>query len=121
MRGQAEACLAAFLKLSALPTPMELDAFLRAMRTAGPSQVDIQREGDTILWTELHRGQCVCPFVRREVIRLHPKLCICGAYWVKYLFRSVANTEVEVETLETVASGAENCRFRITLRGKPSG
>ncbi len=95
---------------------MDLDSFLDAMRTAGPSQVEIRREGDVIHWTELHGGQCVCPFVRRRVIRLDPKLCICGAYWVKHLFETVANTPVEVETVETAATGAENCRFRITIK-----
>jgi len=118
MEGQARSCVAAFLKLTNLPTPMDLDSFLNAMRISGPSQVEIQREGDVIHWTELHHGQCVCPFVRRQVVRLHPTLCICGAYWVKYLFETVAHTAVEVETIETVATGAENCCFRITVQGE---
>ena len=116
MEGQARTCVAAFVPLAGLPARMELDDFLNTMRTAGPSQVEIQREGDVIHWTELHRGQCICPFVRRQVIRLDPKLCICGAYWVKHLFEKVAGTTVEVETVETVATGAENCRFRITVQ-----
>jgi hypothetical protein len=49
------------------------------------------------------------------VIRLDPKLCICSAYWVKHLFKKAANTDVGVETLKTVAAGAENCCFRITV------
>lgn len=117
MDGQAAACMSAFLKLTDLPAPLELDRFLEAMRTAGPSPIDIQREGDIILWTERHRGECVCPLVRRKVIDLHPKLCLCGASWVRQLFRVAAGTEVEVETLETVATGAQNCRFRIRIRG----
>ena len=116
MDGQARSCVTAFLNLTSLAAPMELDAFLDVMRTTGPSQVEIQREGDVIHWTELHRGQCVCPFIRRQVIRLDPKLCICGAYWVKYLFETVADTAAEVEIVETVATGAENCRFRITVK-----
>ncbi len=116
MLGQACTCVAAFLKLSDLHAPMELDAFLEAMRIAGPGKIDIQRQGDVIDWTEQHQGQCVCPFVRRGVIRLDPKLCICGAHWVRNLFETVALTPVEVETVETVAAGAQSCRFRITVR-----
>ncbi|HEX7406111.1 MAG TPA: hypothetical protein VF515_00535, partial [Candidatus Binatia bacterium] len=75
MQAQARTCVGAFLKLSDLRIPMELDEFLHAMRTAGPSQVDIQRQGDVIDWIEQHHGECVCPFVRRKVVRLDPKLC----------------------------------------------
>ncbi len=116
MEGQARSCVAAFVQLTGLPAHMEVDAFLEAMRTAGPSQIDIQRDGDVIHWRELHQGQCVCPFVRRGVVRLDPKLCICGAHWVKHLLESITNVPVEVETMETVASGAQDCRFRITLK-----
>ena len=118
MEGQARTCVAAYLKLTALPAHMEMDAFLEAIQTAGPSQVEIQREGNVIHWRELHQGQCICPFVRRGVVRLDPKLCICGAYWVKHLFETVTKTPVEVEMIETAATGAQDCRFRITLKAE---
>ncbi len=118
MEGQARSCVTAFTSLTGLSGPMDLDSFLETMRTTGPSQVKIERNGDVVHWTELHHGQCVCPFVTRQVIRLDAKLCICGASWVKQLFEKVANTLVEVETLETVATGAENCRFLITVKGE---
>src|SRR5512140_2248678 len=101
MHAQARTCVGAFLKLSDLRVPMSLDEFLHAMRIGGPSKIDIQRDGDTIEWVEQHQGQCVCPFVRRNVIRLDPKLCICGAHWVQHLFETVAKTRVAVETVET--------------------
>ncbi len=115
MQAQAKTCVSAFLDLGTLRIPMELGEFLQAVRTAGPSQIEINTDGDVIHWTELHRGQCVCPFVRRGVVRLDAKLCVCGAYWIKHLFESITEVPVEVETIETVATGAENCRFRITL------
>jgi hypothetical protein len=116
MQAQARTCVATFLKFADIRLPMDLDEFLHAMRTAGPSQIEIQREGNVIHWTEQHHGDCVCPFVRRGVIRLDPKLCICGAHWVQHLFKTVTNTDVDVETGETVATGAPNCRFRITVK-----
>ena len=116
MEGQARTCVSAFVELAGLPVPMDLGAFLQKMRTAGPSRIEIRREGDTIYWREQHKGECVCPLVRRSVIRLDPKLCVCGEYWVQYLFESVAHTPVDVETVATVATGAEDCEFRITLK-----
>jgi len=41
---------------------------------------------------QMKRSQCVCPFVQRVVIRPDPKLRICSAYWVKYLFGKIALT-----------------------------
>ena len=115
MEGEARTCVSAFVDLTSMSVPMDLDSFLERMATGGPSQIRIERDGDVILWTELHQGKCVCPLITREVIRLDPKLCICGAYWVKHLFKTAANTDVEVEMLETVAEGAQNCCFRVTV------
>ncbi len=116
MEGEAQTCVSAFIDLTSMSVPMGLDSFLKTMQTSGPSKVRVERDGDVILWTELHQGKCVCPLVTRDVISLDPKLCICGAYWVKHLFKTAANTEVDVETIETVANGAENCCFRITIK-----
>ena len=118
MQAQARSCVGAFLDLGTLrQVPMSLDDFLLAMRTGGPSQIEIQRQGDVILMKELHGGECVCPFVRRGVVRLDPKLCMCGAHWVQCLFEIVARTRVEVETLDTVATGDQNCCYRVTVKG----
>jgi len=120
MCAQARTCVAAFLNVSALRAPLPLEDFLTAIRTAGPSQIDIRRDGDTIMWTERHRGECVCPFVRRKVVRLAPPLCVCGAHWVRTLFDQVTHTTVDVDIVETVAHGAPDCTFRIRLTDTPS-
>ena len=116
MDGLAESCVAAFIDLTSMPVPMDLDSFLETMRTSGPSRVEIRRDGNVIEWIELHRGECVCPLIRLDVIRLDPKLCVCGASWVQQLFKRAANTEVEVETIETAATGGQNCHFRLTIK-----
>jgi hypothetical protein len=110
MEGRARTCVSAFAALAGLPAPMDLGAFLETMRTAGPSRIEIRREGDTIYWREQHQGECVCPLVRRSVVRLDPKLCMCGAYWVQYLFGTVTQPPVDVETVTTVATGGRRLR-----------
>jgi len=117
MHAQARTCVGGFLDLSGLRVPMELDEFLRVIRTVAPSQIDIERHGERIEWIERHQGQCICPFVRRAVVRLDPKLCLCGAHWVQVLFEVAARTRVHVETVSTVADSAQDCHFRITLLG----
>ena len=119
MEAQSRSCLGVFFGLTAPPSPMDLDSFLDAMSTAGTSQVDIQRDGNLIYWTERHQGRCICPLVRLEVVSLDAKLCTCAVHFVERLFRTLAKTPVSVEMIETVATGAENCCFRVTIEDVP--
>jgi hypothetical protein len=114
MKRQAQTCVAAFLDLAGLPTPMDLDSFRRAMRDAQPIGAEIRKEGNVLHWTQNQRNQCVCPLVQRRAVRLDPKLCVCSAYWVRYLFEEIGHTPVRVEIVETVARGGQTCRFKIT-------
>lgn len=119
MEAQARTCVGAFLELGTLKAPMSLDDFLQRIQIAGPSKIEIQREGNIIHWDEQHQGECVCPFVRRGVVRLDRHLCRCGAYWVKYLFEAVAQTAVDVDLVSSVATGSRNCSFVIKVRNTP--
>jgi hypothetical protein len=116
MKRQAQTCVAAFLDLAGLPTPMDLDSFREAMRDAEAMGAEINQEGNVIHWTQNRRDRCVCPLVQRAAVRLDPKLCVRSAYWVKYLFEGIGHTPVRVEIVETVARGGRTCRFKITPR-----
>lgn len=71
MDAQAEACVHAFVALPDIPSDYDFEAFLERMKTSGPSRVRIDRvSDDELLWTELHDGECVCPHVRQNVVRL---------------------------------------------------
>ncbi len=117
MQCQAHACFEAFVKLYDIPEELDLDAFLERMSIGGPSKIAIRRDGDTILWEELHEGQCMCPLVKREVVALEPGLCVCAVHWVRKLIERHARRPARVEMLESVATGSRNCVFRITLEG----
>jgi hypothetical protein len=114
MKRQAQTCVDAFLDLAGLSSPMDMDSFREAMRTAQPMGAEIEQEGDVLHWTQNQRSQCVCPLVQRGAVRLDPKLCACSAYWVKYLFEKIGHTPVRVDIVETVARGGQTCRFKIT-------
>jgi hypothetical protein len=115
MACQAHACVDAFVKLYELPEELDLDAFLARMATGGPSRINIQRSGDTILWDEIHEGQCMCPLVRRNIIPLTPALCVCAVHWLRGLLERHAHRPVHVELLDSVAKQGTNCVFRATL------
>jgi hypothetical protein len=94
---QAEACVHAFVALADIPAELPFDEFLERLKTAGPGRVQVERlTADALLWTELHHGECVCPHVRREVIRLDPKLCLCGETWVRLLIERLARRRATV-------------------------
>ena len=113
---QAETCVHAFAALAEIPPDLPFDAFIERMKTAGPGAVQVERvSGDELLWTELHHGECVCPHVRQGVIRLDPKLCLCGETWVRLLVERHARRHATVEMVESVATGSQNCIYRIGL------
>jgi len=85
------------------------------MTTDGLSKVRVQREGNVILWDEHHEGQCMCPFVRRNVILLKPALCVRAVHWLRMLIEPHAGKSVRVEMLDSVGQGAQSCVFRITI------
>ena len=119
MDAQAKACVQAFVSLTEIPAELDFDGFLDRMKISGPSKVELERiSDDELLWRELHRGECVCPHVRQQVIPLDPKLCICGATWVRLLVERHARRVATVTLVESVATGAENCVYRVTL-GEP--
>ncbi|HXF51279.1 MAG TPA: hypothetical protein VNM43_06325 [Dehalococcoidia bacterium] len=119
MDAQAETCVSAFVALMDIPADLDFESFLERMRISGPSQIRIERTGpDALLWTEVHRGECVCPYVRQGVIRLDPKLCLCGETWVRLLVERHARRRARVSLVESVATGAENCVYRVEL-GEP--
>lgn len=116
MDAQAETCMHAFVALHDIPPGLDLDAFLERMKTAGPGRVRIDRVGnDELLWTELHEGACVCPHVRQNIIPLDPKLCLCGETWVRLLVERHAHRPAQVSLVESVATGARDCVYRIVL------
>jgi len=112
---QGRVCCEEFVKLYDIPADLDLETFFTRMATGGPSRIRIQRDGDTILWEELHEGQCMCPLVKRGVVPLQPELCVCAVHWLRLLIERHARRSAKVELLESVARGSESCVFRVTL------
>ncbi len=61
---------------------------------------------------------CHCPRVRSALEQdesLSPTYCYCGAGFYKGIWEEITGEAVEVEVLESVLSGGDICKVRITL------
>lgn len=57
----------------------------------------------------------MCPLVKRDIVHLKPELCRCAVHWLRMLIERHAHRPARVELVESVAGGAQECVFRITL------
>jgi predicted hydrocarbon binding protein len=74
-----------------------------------------EKEDDSIIY-EFKPEQCECSLVFEKVVELTPRLCsACFTNWLEYMFRTVAKRPVRVEFIESLATGASKCAFRIRL------
>ena len=115
MACQATSCAQAYVQLFQIPDTLDLDAFLERMALGGSSKIEFKREGNTILWNEIHGGECMCPLVKRGVVPLEPGLCRCAVHWVRDLVARRVKGPVHVRLLDSVALGSQNCTFEVVV------
>lgn len=51
-------------------------------------------------------------YIKRKISLTY---CICSSGWFKALFESLLNKEKNVEILESISSGADECKFKIYI------
>jgi effector-binding domain-containing protein len=65
------------------------------------------------------KAYCHCGFVRPYLddvpSELSPTFCWCGSGWYKRLWESILGQPIEIEHLETLVKGNEQCTLTITL------
>jgi len=77
---------------------------------------DVRRDDDNILYV-LKLEQCACPLVSEKIVKSTPRLCsACFTNWLEYMFGTVAKRPVRAELVESLATGASKCAFRIWLQ-----
>jgi predicted hydrocarbon binding protein len=74
-------------------------------------------EGSTMTGNiiQLRYPKCYCELVADGPDRLPDVYCHCSEGWVKEMFETAAQKEVQVETIQTIKRGADSCKFRITI------
>jgi len=68
-------------------------------------------EGNVV---HLSYPKCFCELVADGPERLPEVYCHCSEGWIKEMFETAAQKNVQVQTLQTVKRGASSCKFLIT-------
>lgn len=63
----------------------------------------------------LKDGYCLCPIVESIPKGLSASFCNCSAGYIKEMFERFLGKTVHVEVIETLQTGADDCRFRVTI------
>jgi len=103
-----------------------LDEFLEKMNQCGLGGGRLKLlSADTL---SAGYDKCFCGQVSQTEVPFPTQTyCQCSVGWYKQLFETALETQVEVELLQSIISGAKSCEFRIRLtqsdlqKGKDSG
>ena len=96
--------------------------------------MDVQRDGNTVTvlckWgtkqnpygLSMREGYCMCPIAESGLPGLSTTFCECsGGYVKESLERGTGMTVVNIEVLESLLRGGEDCRFEVVLKARAAG
>ena len=113
-----ESCAKSWIKTYGYnPEFYNIDSWIKLVNELEPGIRDVRKEDNIIIY-ELKPGECVCPLVTRGVVELSRKLCLaCAPNFFEYIFGKAARKPVKVELVESYATGANKCVFRVYQLG----
>jgi hypothetical protein len=107
-------------------TPEEREQYLQRLAKDG---YEIERKGNAVTFTFswgrnhqnptgliMHDGYCMCPQVESGPPGLSPSYCLCSTGYVQEIFQRTLGLPVEVELLESLKMGGEDCVFKVTFQ-----
>jgi hypothetical protein len=107
------------------PSQEAVDSYLKRLKDAG---LEFKEDGEFTVfeysWGKEHQnpqgmilgdGNCLCPVVENIKTGLSPTFCLCSAGYVSEIFSRAVGKNVEVEIIETLKTGADDCRFKIKI------
>ncbi len=107
------------------PTPEEVERFIKNFESQGYT---VEREaGKTTVvysWGRSHQnpwglimsdGYCMCPLVEKGPDGLSPTFCLCSTGYVKEIFARSTGKKVNVELIDSLKQGGQDCIFRINI------
>jgi predicted hydrocarbon binding protein len=89
-----------------------LDSFLVTFAKWHGGAEYIQKDGNKL---QVTCKECYCPLVKDGPATLPYSYCFCSRGWMKELFETVMGKPVEVELIQSIKRGAENCKFTIQI------
>jgi hypothetical protein len=92
----------------------DLDSLIELLDSS-PSSGCWKKDDDMVIY-EFKSERCECPLVEKKIVKLSPRLCsACFINWLAYMFGTVTKKKVEAELIESLATSASKCAFRIRL------
>ncbi|MDD2651344.1 MAG: DUF6144 family protein [Candidatus Cloacimonadales bacterium] len=76
---------------------------------------------DNIIHGSFNHKKCVCHMVTSTKEPMPKLWCDCCKGYVKWLFSNVFSMPIEVEMLDTIITGSDNCYFKIYLPCEKQG
>jgi predicted hydrocarbon binding protein len=70
-----------------------------------------RRDGDVV---HVVYPKCLCHLVAKGPPVLPDTYCLCSRGWLKEMFEAVVGSPVDVELLDTVKRGADQCSFMVS-------
>lgn len=89
-----------------------LDGWLATLAKWHGGEEYVQRQGDVV---HVICSECFCTLVKDGPARLPDTYCYCSRGWMKETFETVVEKPVDVDLVETVKGGGQQCRFTIKL------
>lgn len=89
-----------------------IDEFLAFITTQWGWIIYYDKEKQEIIADE-NKEFCVCPVVKNAV--LTPSMCQCSEYFIKRMFSTVSERDVEVTVTHSVLRGDRTCVYKINL------
>jgi predicted hydrocarbon binding protein len=98
-------------------TLYDLDSFVSIMNEHPGDRCE--KEKNTVIY-EFKPTKCECPLVSEAIIEMSPIQCsiqcsFCFTSWLEHMFGTVTKRPVKAELIESLATGASKCTFRIQL------
>lgn len=88
----------------------DLDGWLDTLRKWHGGEEHVRSDGNVVRVT---CGECVCPAVKDMPEAPSGTFCGCSLGWMKETFGTVVGHPVEVELVESVVRGGEQCQFLV--------
>jgi hypothetical protein len=106
-------------------TSAEAEGFINYLRNSGCEVVrDGKKTTITYSWGRDHQnpwglimsdGYCMCPIVEKNTVKISPTFCQCSTGYVKELFERYTGRTAEVELMDSLKKGGNDCIFKIEL------
>lgn len=90
----------------------DIDDLLKRLNDADMGGGKLKKEGNII---HASYGGCPCFAVNKAEEKLSLTYCNCSSGWFKALFESFLKKDINVDIIQSIASGADECKFNIYI------